>query len=86
MMRNFDLRRRKLEQVTAQKKKVFLAHWADFDRNAPCRVHVGGAYLESTPDEPFKSFTNRGVAVAITAADHYLWLQNHGLSRNQAAA
>jgi hypothetical protein len=85
-MRNFDLRLRKLEQVTAQKKKVFLAHWADFDRNAPCGVQVGGAYLESTPDESFKSFTNRVVAAAVTAGDHFLWLRNHRLSRNQVSA
>ena len=85
-MRNFDLRLRKLEQVATQKKKVFLAHWADFDRNAPCRTRVGDTYLESAPNELFESFTKRVVNAAITAGDHYLWLQNHGPSRNQASA
>jgi hypothetical protein len=85
-MRNFDLRLRKLEQATAKKRQVFLAHWRNFDRNAPCRTRVGGIYLESSPGEPFKSFTNRVVAAAITAGDRYLWLQNRRLSRNQASA
>jgi hypothetical protein len=82
-MRNVDLRLRKLEQATAQKRQVFLAHWRNFDRNAPCRTRVGDTYLESTPNESFESFTKRVVDAAITAGDHYLWLQNHGLSRNQ---
>jgi hypothetical protein len=75
-MRNFDLRLRKLEQTTAARKKVYLAHWANFDRNAPCRVQVGGAVLVSAPDEPFESFTKRVTAAAVAAGNHHLWLEN----------
>jgi hypothetical protein len=75
-MRNFDLRLRKLEQLTGQKKKVYLAHWANFDRNAPCRVRVGNTCIESASDEPYEAFSKRVVAAAVVAGDHYLWLQN----------
>jgi hypothetical protein len=51
-MRNFDLRLQKSEQVTALKRKVILAHWRNFDRNAPRRVRVGDTYLESAQNEP----------------------------------
>jgi hypothetical protein len=76
MMRNLNVRLRKLEQVTAQRKKVVLAHWANFDRNAPCRVRVGDAFLESASNEPYEFFSKRVVAAAFAAGDHYLWLQN----------
>jgi hypothetical protein len=75
-MRYFDLRLRKLEQVTARKKKVVLAHWANFDRNAPCEVRVGDGFLESASGEPYKSFSKRVVAAAVAAGNHCLWLEN----------
>jgi hypothetical protein len=75
-MRNFDLRLRKLEQVSAHKKGVILAHWANFDRNAPCEVRVGDGFLESASGEPYESFEERVVAAALAAGKHYLWLQN----------
>jgi hypothetical protein len=75
-MRNFDLRLRKLEQAILRKKEVILAHWANFDRNAPCRVQVGGAVLVSAPDEPFESFTKGVTAAAVAAGNHHLWLEN----------
>jgi hypothetical protein len=75
-MRRFDLRLRKLEQAILRKKEVILAHWANFNRNAPCRVQVGGAVLVSASGEPYESFSKRVVAAAVAAGDHYLWLQN----------
>jgi hypothetical protein len=75
-MRNFGLRLRKLEQTTAATKKVYLAHWANFDRNAACKVRVGDRYLESTSGEPYESFSKRIVAAAVATNNHYLWLPN----------
>jgi hypothetical protein len=75
-MRYFDLRLRKLEQVTARKKKVVLAHWANFDRDARCGVRVGGSFLESASDEPYESFSKRVVAAAVATGNHHLWIQN----------
>jgi hypothetical protein len=75
-MRNFGLRLRKLEQTTAATKKVYLAHWANFDKDAPCKVGVGDTYLESASGEPYESFEERVVAAALAAGEHYLWLQN----------
>jgi hypothetical protein len=75
-MRRFDLRLRKLEQAILQKKEVILVHWANFDRNASCRVRVGDTYLESASDEPYESFSKRVVAAALAAGDHYLWIEN----------
>jgi hypothetical protein len=78
-MRNFGLRLRKLEQVTAQGKKVVLAHWANFDRNAPCEVCIGGSFLESASGEPYEFFTTRVVAAAVAAGNRFLWLENVSL-------
>jgi hypothetical protein len=75
-MKNLDLRLRKLEQTTAATKKVYLAHWANFNRNAPCEVRVGDGFLESASGEPYESFEERVVAAALAAGKHYLWLQN----------
>jgi hypothetical protein len=75
-MRNLNVRLRKLEQRTAQRKKVVLAHWANFNRNAPCRVQVGGAVLVSAPDEPFESFTKGVAAAAVATGNHNLWIEN----------
>ena len=76
-MRNFDLRLRKLEQVTETKQEVHLVHWRNFDRNAPCRA--GG--LESAPNEPYESFIRRVVAAAAATGKRVLWLQNVSLSK-----
>jgi hypothetical protein len=75
-MRNLNVRLRKLEQVTAQREKVILAHWANLDRNAPCKVRVGGSFLESASGEPYESFTKRGVADVLSTGSHHLWIEN----------
>jgi hypothetical protein len=75
-MRNLTVRLRKLEQVTAQGKKVVLAHWANFDRNAPCKVRIGGSFLESASGEAYESFTKRVVADALSTGSHHLWIEN----------
>jgi hypothetical protein len=75
-MRRFDLRLRKLEQAILRKKEVILAHWANFDWNAPCKVRVGGSFLESASDEPYESFSKRVVAAAVATGNHHLWIQN----------
>jgi hypothetical protein len=75
MKKLIDLIREQRRRL-AGNDEVTLAHWANFDKDAPCRVQVGGAVLVSAPDEPFESFTKRVTAAAVAADARILWLEN----------